>query len=202
MPMKIEREKLSIREKTGERIADEYTYADAYAPVYADAHAPARKADGYLPACVREKDISPDIPIPDRRVEMFLDEIVERNICTTAGYYEVYKRHMTPISGRAEIDKANMRSMLMMQRVRERLNFLRDAEWELNKPNIQGIAREFERIIECDEIRASDKITALNSLAKIAGLLEQKQDTNKGHVTITFNMQESPKTIKVDGKAE
>ena len=129
MPMRLKREKLSVREKTGERVADNDTYADVYAPVYADAHTPMRNADEYLPVCLKEKDVQPDVPIPDKRVEMFLDEIVEKNICTTAGYYSTYKKHMTPLSGRVEIDKANMRSMMMMQRVRERLNFLRDAEW-------------------------------------------------------------------------
>lgn len=197
MPIKVKREKLSVREKTGERVADKDTYADRYAPAYADENAPAIKADEYLPACIREKDAQPEMPIPDKRVEMFLNEIVERNISTTAGYYDAFKKHMTPITGRAEIDKSNMRAMMMTSRVRERLKFLRDAEWELNRPNIQGLARQFQNLIEDEDIRASDKINALNSLAKIAGLLEQKQDSGKGHITVTFNMQESPKTEQI-----
>lgn len=197
MPIKVKREKLSVREKTGERVADKDTYADRYAPAYADENAPAIKADEYLPVCIKEKDVAPEIPIPDRRVEMFLDEIVERNITTTTGYYDAFKKHMTPITGRAEIDKSNMRTMMMSSRVRERLKFLRDAEWELNRPNIQGIARQFESLIDNEDIKPSDKINALNSLAKIAGLLEQKQDSGKGHITVTFNMQESPKTEQV-----
>lgn len=193
MPTKIKREKLSVREKTGERVADKDTHTDVYAPTYADEHTPMRNADEYLPACIHDKDVSPEMPIPDRRVEMFLDEIVERNISTTRGYYDVYKKHMTPITGRAEIDKSNMRAMMMTSRVRERLKFLRDAEWELNRPNIQGLAQQFQNLIEDEDIRASDKINALNSLAKIAGVLEQKQDSGKGNIVVTFNMQEAPR---------
>jgi hypothetical protein len=196
MPINVKREKLSVREKTGERVADKDTYADRYAPAYADEHTPAIN-DEYLPTCIKEKDVAPEIPIPDKRVEMFLNEIVERNISNTAGYYDAFKKHITPITGCAEIDKSNMRTMMMSSRVRERLKFLRDAEWELNRPNIQGIARQFEYLIESEDIKASDKITALNSLAKIAGLLEQKQDSGKGHITVTFNMQEMPKMEQV-----
>ena len=78
--------------------------------------------------------------------------------------------------------------------VRARLKFLRDAEWELNRPNIQSIAEEFERIIEDEDLMARDKINALNSLAKIAGVIEQKtEQSNQGAVSIVFNMAEKPK---------
>jgi hypothetical protein len=74
------------------------------------------------------------------------------------------------------------------------LKFLRDAEWELNRPNIQSIAEEFERIIEDEDLMARDKINALNSLAKIAGVIEQKtEQSNQSAVSIVFNMAEKPK---------
>ena len=78
--------------------------------------------------------------------------------------------------------------------VRARLKFLRDAEWELNRPNIQSIAKEFERIIDDEDLMARDKINALNSLAKIAGVIEQKtEQSNQSAVSIVFNMAEKPK---------
>ena len=87
-----------------------------------------------------------------------------------------------------------MRKLMMSPVVRARLKFLRDAEWELNRPNIQSIAKEFERIIDDEDLMARDKINALNSLAKIAGVIEQKSEqNNQSAVSIVFNMAEKPK---------
>lgn len=186
--------RLSMREKTGERTDG---YADKYAPTYTDEpiHADMMAhADVCVPACVYDKDHVPTNPIPDKRVEMFLDDIVESNARCTDDYYQLFKKHLTPITGRRDIDKANMRKLMMSPVVRARLKFLRDAEWELNRPNIQTIAKEFERIIDNEDLMARDKINALNSLAKIAGVIEQKtEQSNQGAVSIVFNMAEKPK---------
>ena len=182
--------KLSMREKTGERTDG---YNDKYAPTYPDEPV-CNDEPVCVPACVYDKDHSPMNPIPDKRIEMFLDDIVESNARRTDDYYKLFKKHLTPITGRREIDKANMRTLMMSPVVRARLKFLRDAEWELNRPNIQSIAEEFERIIEDEDLMARDKINALNSLAKIAGVIEQKtEQSNQGAVSIVFNMAEKPK---------
>ncbi len=179
--------KLSMREKTGER-TDGYT--DKYAPTYTDDY---NDESVCVPACVYDKDHTPMNPIPDKRIEMFLDDIVESDARCTDDYYQLFKKHLTPITGRKEIDKANMRKLMMSPVVRARLKFLRDAEWELNRPNIQSIAKEFERIID-DDLMARDKINALNSLAKIAGVIEQKSEqNNQSAVSIVLNMAEKPK---------
>ena len=180
--------KLSMREKTGER-TDGCT--DKYAPKYIDDY---NDESVCVPACVYDKDHSPMNPIPDKRIEMFLDDIVESNARCTDDYYQLFKKHLTPITGRREIDKANMRKLMMAPAVKARLKFLRDAEWELNRPNIQSIAKEFERIIDDEDLMARDKINALNSLAKIAGVIEQKSEqNNQSAVSIVFNMAEKPK---------
>ena len=182
--------KLSMREKTGERTDG---YADKYAPTYTDEFIHTDKSV-CVPTCVYDKDHVPTNPIPDKRIEMFLDDIVESNARCTDDYYQLFKKHLTPITGRKEIDKANMRKLMMSPVVRARLKFLRDAEWELNRPNIQYIAKEFERIIDNEDLMARDKINALNSLAKIAGVIEQKSEqSNQGAVSIVFNMAEKPK---------
>ena len=151
-------------------------------------------ADSYLqlPTCV-DADASPELPIQDKRIENFLDAIVENNCTSTDAYFSMYKKWMTPLSGKASDDKAMMRRLMMKPLVRARLKFLRDAEWELNRPNIQGIARKFECLIDDEDLRPADKINALNSLAKIAGVLGESgvKDTTP-HVTLTFNMSEKP----------
>lgn len=180
---------VSMREKTGERTDG---YNDEYAPVYIDKD---NDEPICVPACVYNKDLSPENPIPDKRIEMFLDAIVECNAHRTDDYYQLFKKHLTPITGRREIDKANMRKLMMAPAVRARLKFLRDAEWELNRPNIQSIVQQFEEIIDNEDLMPRDKITALNSLAKITGVIEQKQEgASQGAVSITFNMAEKPKT--------
>ena len=183
--------KLSMREKTGER-TDGYT--DRYAPAYIDE---SEHTDRYacVPMCVYDKDLLPENPIPDKRIEMFLDAIVECNAHRTDDYYNLFKKYLTPITGRKEIDKSNMRKLMMAPAVRARLKFLRDAEWELNRPNIQSIAHQFEEIIDNEDLMPRDKITALNSIAKIAGVIEQKTEgVSQGAISVTFNMAEKPKT--------
>jgi hypothetical protein len=182
--------KLSMREKTGERTDG---YDDRYAPVYTDESSHTDESV-CVPACVYDKDLLPENPIPDKRIEMFLDAIVECNAHRTDDYYQLFKKHLTPITGRKEIDKANMRKLMMAPAVRARLKFLRDAEWELNRPSIQGIAQQFEAIIDNEDMMPRDKIAALNSLAKIAGVIEQKTEgVSQGAISVTFNMAEKPK---------
>lgn len=185
--------KLCMREKTGERTDGNI---DKYAPTYIDAHINDDNDESVcVPMCVYNKDLMPDNPIPDKRIEMFLDAIVENDAHSTSDYYELFKKHLTPITGRKEIDKANMRKLMMAPAVRARLKFLRDAEWELNRPHLQTISREFERLIDNEDLTPRDKIAALNSLAKVAGVIENNSSQQTtGQVSITFNMAEKPKT--------
>jgi hypothetical protein len=179
--------KLSMREKRGERTDG---YNDKYAPTYIDEY---NDESVCVPMCVYDKNLLPENPIPDKRIEMFLDAIVESDAHSTSDYYDLFKKHLTPITGRKEIDKSNMRKLMMSPAVKARLKFLRDAEWELNRPHLQSISREFERLIESEDLTPRDKINALNSLAKITGVIEQKSDsTMQGAVSITFNMAEKP----------
>ena len=191
---------LCMREKTGER-TDGYT--DRYAPAYTDDYNNDDNDESVcVPMCAYNKDLMPDNPIPDKRIEMFLDAIVENDAHSTADYYELFKKHLTPITGRKEIDKSNMRKLMMAPAVRARLKFLRDAEWELNRPHLQTIAREFERLIDDEGLMPRDKINALNSLAKVAGVIENNSSQQtSGQVSITFNMAEKPKN-PVEIKAE
>lgn len=183
--------RLCMREKTGER-TDGYT--DKFAPTYTDESAH-NDEPVCVPMCVYDKDLLPENPIPDKRIEMFLDAIVECNAHRTEDYYQLFKKHLTPITGRREIDKSNMRKLMMSPAVKARLKFLRDAEWELNRPNIQSIAQQFEAIIDNEDLMPRDKITALNSLAKIAGVIEQKTEgASQGAISVTFNMAEKPKS--------
>lgn len=192
MNIPIKPEKIAIREKTGGRVdkADK----PSFAPTYTDENNDETK---FLPTCIFDKETKPDIPIPDNRIENFLDEVVDKNIRSTAGYFDAFRRHVTPITGDRRTDKANLRRMLLQPRVKARLQFLREAEWELNKPNIQGIASEFEALIESEDLRPADKINALNSLSKLVGLFEVKQQATSSGVTVTFNMQEQPRIIDV-----
>lgn len=191
MTIPLKPEKLSVREKSGNRAdkADELNLVPKFS-------ANDEASRELLPACIYEADNPPDTPIPDIRVESFLEEVVDRNIKGTDGYYNVYKRHMTPLTGDTRTDKANLRRMMAQPLIRARLRYLRESEWELNKPNIQAIATEFENIIYDEDLRPADRITALNSLAKLVGLFEQKTQAPTG-VTVTFNMQERPRIIDV-----
>lgn len=159
-----------------------------------------------MPICLNDDKALPETPIPDVRIEKFLMEVVDQNISTTEDYYRAYKKYVIPCTGVAHIDKSAMRAMMMKGRVRERLKFLRDSEWELNRPTLLGITKRFEALINEEELRPADKITALNSLAKVAGLITKENDDGGGNnrVTVTFNMQERPRELKnvVEVKAD
>lgn len=129
------------RENTGEKVID--TNADAL---------------DCLPSCLDDKDADPAIPIADKRVEDFLNWIIDADAHTTEEYYTAYREYMTPITGIRHIDINNMRRMMMKQRIRERIKFLRAAEWEINKPTIIGVTKRLENIINQEENKPADVV--------------------------------------------
>lgn len=197
MAFKVETESIVRREVTGELVTGD---TDTVAELICNSD------PGIMPICLNDDKATPDTPIPDVRIEKYLSEVVDQNISTTEDYYRAYKKYVVPVTGVSHIDKAAMRAMMMKPRVRERLKFLRDSEWELNRPNLLGITRRFEALIEDEDLRPADKINALNSLAKVAGLITKENEDGGGNnrVTVTFNMQERPRDMKnvVDVEAQ
>ena len=197
MAFKVETESIVRREVTGELVTGD---KDPTAELICNSD------PAIMPVCLNDDKALPDLPIPDVRIEKFLAEIVDQNISTTEDYYRAYKKYVIPVTGVSHIDKAAMRSVMMKPRIKARLSFLRDSEWELNRPNLMGITRRFEALIEDEDLRPADKINALNSLAKVAGLIT-KENTGGGNdsnrVTVVFNMQESPRMKNVvDAEAQ
>lgn len=135
----------------------------------------------------------PDEPINDARIEDFLAMVVEDAVNSTDEFYYRYRQCKFPGDAPERILKSRMRCLLMKPRVRERLKFLRDAEWELNQPTLLGISKEFKDLIDQSELRPADKINALNSLAKLTGLFDGDKSKRQTQVAIVFNSQETPK---------
>jgi len=189
MAFKVETESIVRREVTGELVTGD---TDTVAELICNSD------PAIMPICLNDDKATPETPIPDVRIEKFLMEIVDQNISTTEDYYRAYKKYVIPCTGVAHIDKSAMRTMMMKPRVKERLKFLRDSEWELNRPTLLGITKRFEALINEEDLRPADKITALNSLAKVAGLITKESDDGGGNnrVTVTFNMQERPRELK------
>lgn len=173
------------RENTGEKVIE--TNADAIE---------------HLPACLDDKDADPTLPIDDKRVETFLEWIVDSDAHTTEEYYMAYREYMTPITGVRHIDINNMRRMMMKQRVRARLKFLRASEWEINKPTIIGVSKRLDSIINEEQNKPADVISAINTLVKVANIGDANADAHSGgKITVVFNMQEKPKDMIIDADA-
>lgn len=173
------------RENTGEKVID--TNADAL---------------DCLPACLDDKDADPAIPIADKRVEDFLNWIIDADAHTTEECYTAYREYMTPITGIRHIDINNMRRMMMKQRIRERIKFLRAAEWEINKPTIIGVTKRLENIINQEENKPADVVNAINTLVKVANIGDANADAHTGgKITVVFNMQEKPKDVIINADA-
>jgi len=134
----------------------------------------------------------PATAIADNRIEDFLSLIVEDAVNSTSDLYYRYRQCGFPGDAPERILKNEMRSLLMKPRVKDRLKYLREAEWELNQPTMLGICKKFEEIINEEELRPQDKIAALNSLAKIAGLFEGDRNRSSSQIAIIFNSKESP----------
>lgn len=168
----------------------EYIDPDAtnLAPVKADADVNISLLD--------DSTTAPDVPIADNQVEAFLVSIAENAITGTDRLFVEYRRSSFPQDAPEAILKSRMRQILAKPRVRERLQYLRNLEWELNRPDILSISKRFEELID-DEIRPTDKILALNSLAKLVGLLGQKEAPKQPQVAIIFNSQEQPKDVTI-----
>lgn len=147
-------------------------------------------------ALLDDTTTAPDVPIADNLVESFLVSIAENAVTGTDRLFVEYRRNNFPADAPEAILKSRMRQLLAKPRVRERLQYLRNLEWELNRPDILSISKRFEELIE-DEIRPSDKILALNSLAKLVGLLGQKEAPKQAQVAIIFNSQEQPKDVTI-----
>jgi len=190
MSFTVEEESIVRREITGELVTGD---TDTVAELICNSDS------AIMPICLNDDKATPETPIPDVRIEKYLSEVVDQNISTTEDYYRAYKKYVVPITGVSHIDKAAMRAMMMKPRVKARLKFLRNSEWELNRPTILGITKRFEALIEDEDLRPADKINALNSLAKVAGLITKEGTANGGEnnrVTVVFNMQESPREMK------
>jgi hypothetical protein len=86
-----------------------------------------------------------------------------------------------------------MRYLLHLTRVKARLTFLRQSELELNAPNTLSIIQKFKNLIDTEELKPADRINALNSLTKVAGLLDRAEKQPGSKIAIYFNSEEGPK---------
>lgn len=135
----------------------------------------------------------PDIPVNDIRVESFLEKIVLDNLTDSNSIYDAFRRCGFSLSGNRSIDYASMRYLLHLTRVKSRLAFLRQSELELNSPNTLSLIQKFNSLIETEDLKPADKINALNSLAKVAGLLDRTEKPQSNKIAIYFNSEEGPK---------
>lgn len=171
------------RDNDGNQIVPTIPHADADK----ESHAPIKL----------DADVSPDTPIPDMKIENFLMQIVEQGITGTDNLFRVYCTCKFDTDKPIPIARNDMRTLLSTPRVRERLKYLRESEWELNRPNILQISRKFEELIDDEELKPNDKINALNSLAKLVGLFEKNEVDKSAKVAIIFNSQEMPPEVTI-----
>lgn len=141
--------------------------------------------------------VTPENPISDLRIENFLMNIIEANCTTADDMYQWYKKAGFNLTGERSQDINSMRVMMRKPRVRERLKFLRESEWELIKPNNLTLKHQFEHILHGEFTKPAEQISALNSLGKLSGDLNRKESTNpSGNKTvIVFNSAEAPKKV-------
>ncbi len=159
-----------------------------------------------LPKKVSNTDITketeastPDKPLPDLRVERFLMEITENAITGTEKIFNVYKKCGFPVDMPIPAARNEMRKLLNTPAVKERLKYLKQSEWELNRPDIINISRQFEDMLSggYEDLTPSDRIKALNSLAKLVGLLDRTEEVNQGtQVAVVFNGSETGQNVK------
>lgn len=149
------------------------------------------------PFKLEDELVTPENPISDLRIENFLMNIIESNCTTADEMYQCYKRSGFNLTGERSQDINSMRVMMRKPRVRERLKFLRESEWELIKPNNLTLKHQFEHILHGEFTKPAEQISALNSLGKLSGDLNRKEGANpSGNKTvIVFNSAEAPKKV-------
>lgn len=156
------------------------------------------------PFKLEDELVTPENPISDLRIENFLMSIIENNCTTADDIYVCYKRAGFNLTGERSQDMNSMRVMMRKPRVRERLKFLRESEWELIKPNNLTLKHQFENILNDDYVKPSERLTAIESLGKLSGDLGKKNTTqnNNSKTVIVFNSSEAPKSVSAsqDGK--
>lgn len=137
-------------------------------------------------------DDSPAVAINDTRIENFICMITEDSLHGMAAMVDAYKKCGFDIDRPMPLLKNDIRKLLSHKRVKERLNYMRECEWEINKPDMSLICKNLNDIIEDGDIAVNAKITAINSLAKLAGMFEQNQHRSDTKVAVIFNTQEKP----------
>ena len=143
--------------------------------------------------------LTPDKPLPDLRVERFLMEIAENAVTGTEKIFNVYKKCGFPVDMPIPAARNEMRKLLNTPAVKERLKYLKQSEWELNRPDIINISRQFEDMLSgsYEDLTPSDRIKALNSLAKLVGLLDRTEEVNQStQVAVVFNGSETGQNVK------
>lgn len=140
--------------------------------------------------------VSSEEPIPDVRVENFMMDIVENGLIGVDALYCAYKKCNFVMEGTSTYDKNQMRVLLRHPRVKARLKFLKDCEFELTRVDARYISTKLKDIVEDDEVRVADRLTAINSLAKVSGVDGSVQQNQTSGVSIIFNCMETPKEIK------
>lgn len=168
-----------------------------------DIHAPTDVCTGVIDVkdalmCVKENE-APDMPIANMKVETFLCTIAEESLHGMPALISAYKKCGFNVDKPPALVRNDIRRLLFNKRIKERLAYLKECEWEINKPDLSSICKEFENILNEEELAMNSRITALNSLAKLAGLLETNQHKSDTKVAVIFNTSEKP---PIDVKVE
>lgn len=171
--------------------------------VYDDKNMPTDVCTGVLDVkdalmCVKENE-SPDMPVANMKIESFLCTIAEQSLHGMPALIAAYKQCGFNVDKPPALVRNDIRRLLFNKRIKERLAYLKECEWEINKPDLSSICKEFENILNEEELAMNSRITALNSLAKLAGLLENNQHKSDTKVAVIFNTSEKP---PIDVKVE
>jgi len=155
-----------------------------------------------VPVCIdsiiaKINDDEPSVAIQDNRIETFLCSIAEGSLHGMAAMMNAYKQAGFNVDKPIPVVKNDIRRLLSHKRVRDRLKYMRDCEWDINKPDISLICKKLNEIIDDEELAVNAKITAINSLAKLAGMFEQNQHKSDTKVAIVFNTQEKPPDVEI-----
>jgi len=137
---------------------------------------------------------TPDMPVADERIETLLEYIIDENITKSVNMYNKYRTCGFPLVGHHITDINNFRVLMRTTRVRERLKFLRESEFELNAPTTQKLSTILEMVMDDDESQARDKIAAVNTAAKVLGIAKPAGSDSSARTIINFNSSEKPKT--------
>ena len=155
-----------------------------------DVHTPVPVCMDKILATINED--KPSVEINDNRIESFLCMIVENSLHGMTSMVEAYKNSGFNIDKPMPVIKNDIRKLLSHKRVKDRLAYMRDCEWDINRPDMSLICKKLNDIIEDEDLAVNAKITAINSLAKLAGMFEQNQHKSDTKVAVIFNTQEKP----------